>query len=65
MMELKQREETLRHQLESSKRELEVLSDKHKETETKLAEAVKKADNFERQSLQVSGQVIYIVISEF
>lgn len=65
MLELKQREETMRHQLEGTKRELEALGDKHKETESKLAEAVKKADNFEKQSLQVNGQVYYVAISGF
>ncbi|XP_045130805.1 nucleoprotein TPR-like [Portunus trituberculatus] len=53
MMELKQREETQRHQLETTKREMETLGEKLKDAETKLADAVKKADNFEKQSLQL------------
>lgn len=53
MMELKQREDTQRHQLEATKRELDSLGEKLKEAESKLAETAKKADNFEKQTLQV------------
>lgn len=53
MLELKQREEAQRHQLEITKQEAENLAEKLKELEGKLAEAVKKADNFEKQSLQL------------
>lgn len=53
MMELKQRDETQRHQLEATKRELDSLGEKLKEAESKLAETAKKADNFEKQTLQV------------
>ena len=63
MMELKQREETQRHQLETTKRELETLGEKLKETETKLADAIKKADNFEKQSLQVNEHIILMLSS--
>ncbi|KAG7160494.1 Nucleoprotein TPR-like [Homarus americanus] len=53
MLELKQREELQRHQLEMTKKEAENLAEKLKDAEGKLAEAVKKADNFEKQSLQL------------
>lgn len=53
MMELKQRDETQRHQLEATKRELDSLVEKLKEAESKLAETAKKADNFEKQTLQL------------
>ncbi|XP_071529693.1 uncharacterized protein [Panulirus ornatus] len=53
MLELKQREEAQRHQLEVTKKESETLAEKLKDVEGKLAEAVKKAENFEKQSLQL------------
>lgn len=63
MMELKQREETQRHQLETTKREMEALGEKLKDAEIKLADAIKKADNFEKQSLQVIEHIILILSS--
>nr|XP_045610228.1 nucleoprotein TPR-like [Procambarus clarkii] len=45
--------EAQRHQLEVTKREAENLAENLKELEVKYAEAVKKADNYEKQSLQL------------
>ncbi|KAK4316810.1 hypothetical protein Pmani_012065 [Petrolisthes manimaculis] len=51
--ELKQGEEALKTQIEATKKETEKLNMKLKETEGKLNEAIRKADNFEKQSSQL------------